>query len=1000
MGHRVRYWMGALLAVLWVIPVGAQSNGTIVGRVTDATTHQALEGVTVSVGSQGALTTPEGRYIIIGLPAGTHTLRATMIGYAEYTKTVTVTSGQTATVDIELTPQAVGLSAFVVVAYGRQRAGNITGSVKQVTPAEFNKGRIVSPEQLIQSKVSGVQIVDNNEPGGGKEIRIRGATSINASSDPLFVIDGMPVGTGAGGGLSDGRDPLNFLNPNDIASITVLKDASAAALYGANAANGVVLIRTKSGEQTPHLEYSGSVSASLINRMPSMLNAEQFRAAVQQYAPQNVGQLSNANTDWFSHVDRAGIGQEHNLALSGSGNSMSYRLSLGYLNQRGVIDGTDLQRLSMGLNYDQRFFDDHLDVQTNVNASRQVDHYTPGGVISNAAQMGPTQPVMDPSNPTGYYEWPGNTLQSPDNPVAILGLATDQGFTNRSVGNIQGEYNFPFLEALKAHVNLGYDITSAQRETFSPSDLHSQLKSGGGGNLYRRNPSMLNTVLETYLDYSSALGAVPGRVDVTGGYSYQKSHAEYPWFSASQLSTNVLGVYGVPGSQTSTNQQDIQDSRLISFFGRVNYNYNDRYLLGLSVRRDGSSRFGPDNAWGVFPAVSAAWRISEESFMKGKTPFSDLKLRASWGKTGNQAFANYQQYSTYLVGNSQAEAQFGSGFVTTIRPSASDPDIKWEATKSWDVGLDYGFMDQRISGAIDWYRKNTSDLIFNVPVAAGTNLSNYLTTNIGSMKNEGFEVSLDADLIRGGSSGLSWTASFTASHNTNELTSINPYAGPAQQILTGLVSGGVGTYIQVLQPGYPINSFYVYQQKRDANGKPVWADTNGDGTINEQDLYVDQNGDGRIDVSDRRPFHDPSPKWIFGHTSSLTYGAWDASFTLRAYLGNWVYNNVASNLGTYSEVTRASPYNLQSSVLYTGFESPQYLSDYYVENASFLRMDNITLGYTLQYHGQPLRVYGTVQSAFTLTGYSGVDPTAGLNGLDNNIYPRSRTFTGGVSVRF
>jgi iron complex outermembrane receptor protein len=576
--------------------------------------------------------------------------------------------------------------------------------------------------------------------------------------------------------------------------------------------------------------------------------------------------------------------------------------------------------------------------------------------------------------------------------VAALNLASDRGTTDRSIGNVQAEYRFPFLDALKAHVNLGYDITQAQRETFSPSDLHSQLKAGTGGTLYRRNPSMLNTVLETYLNYAAPLNVVPGEVDVTGGYSYQQSHAEYPWFQATGLSTNLLGTNGVPAAQLVQNQQDIQDSRLISFFGRINYNLSDRYLLALSVRRDGSSRFGPTNAWGVFPAVSAAWRISEEPFMKRFEALSDLKLRASWGKTGNQAFANYQQYSTYLVGDGQSQVQFGNQYVNTIRPSASDPDIKWEATRSWDVGLDYGFYDQRVSGSIDWYRKNTSDLIFTVPVAAGTNLSNYLTTNIGSMKNQGVEVSLNADLFRSGTNGFSWTASFNASHNTNELVSINPYAGAAQQILTGLVAGGVGTYIQVLMPGQPINSFFVYKTKMQ-NGKPA-LDANGNPE------YVDLNGDGVINVADRRPFHDPAPKWILGHTSNMTYGNWDLSFTLRAYLGNYVYNNVASNLGNYQELARASPYNLNASVLKTHFTSPQYLSDYYVENASFLRMDNVTLGYSFPYRGHSLRAFGTLQSAFTLTGYTGVDPTAGLNGLDNNIYPRSHTFTGGLSVRF
>jgi iron complex outermembrane receptor protein len=427
----------------------------------------------------------------------------------------------------------------------------------------------------------------------------------------------------------------------------------------------------------------------------------------------------------------------------------------------------------------------------------------------------------------------------------------------------------------------------------------------------------------------------------------------------------------------------------------------DRYLATLSVRRDGSSRFGPGNEWGTFPSVAVAWRLSEEPFMESFDMFSDLKLRASWGKNGNQAFANYQQFSTYVVGDAQSQVLFGDQYVSTIRPSAVDPKIKWEETTSYDVGIDFGFMGNRFTGAIDYYSKDTDDLIFTIPVAAGTNLSNFLTTNVGSMKNTGVEFSLGGSIIDGQDGGLVWDANFNAAHNSNELVRINAIGGGSEQILVGDVAGGVGTKIQVLQPGMPINSFFVYRHKRDADGKPIYTDTNGDGTINENDLYEELGGESNvINQDDRVPFHSPAPDWIIGHTSRLAYQHVDLGFTMRAYLGNYVYNNVASNLGSYEEVTRGSPYNLHASVLETGFVRPQYFSDYYVEDASFLRMDNITLGYTLTWRGQPMRIFGTVQNVFTLTGYDGVDPTAGLNGLDNNIYPRSRTFTGGVTVRF
>lgn len=988
---RVRLLRAVLTgALMFAVPLGVQAQtGTISGRVFDTGTLQPVSGVVVMVDGFSVLSGSEGRFSLANLPPATYTVRTSMLGYAEWSASVTVTAGQTEVVDIGLNVEAIGLAELIVTGYGEQRAGNITGAVKQLDAEEFNTGRIISPEELIQSKVPGVQIVDNNEPGGGISIRIRGATSINASSDPLYVIDGVPLGGGAGAGLSAGRNALNFINPADIESVTVLRDASAAAIYGANAANGVVLITTKTGEGRPQMEYTGSMSGSFITKTPDMLNAAQFRQAVQQYAPQNAGQLSSANTNWFDQVDQNAFGQEHNLSLSGTGESMDYRFSLGYLSQDGVIKGTTAERFSLGINYNQHLFDNRLSFRTSIKGSRTDDLFTPGGVLSNAAQMGPTQPILDPSAPTGYYDWPGAVLTSPDNPVAILALASDVGTTYRSIGNVQASYTFPFLEALKAHVNAGYDVSKAERESFTPSTLHSQLKTGTRGTLYRRNPAETNTVLETYLAYASTLPKLPGFIDATAGYSYSETYGEYPWFQATNLATDLLEDSGIPAAEIVQNNQDIQESRLISFFGRMSYNYEDRYLAGFSIRRDGSSRFGPGNEWGVFPSVSAAWRLSEESFMDGFEDLSDLKLRAAWGKTGNQAFANYQQYTTYLVGDAQTQAQFGNELVTTIRPSAADPNIKWEETRAWNVGLDFGLWNQRVTGAIDWYTKDTDDLIFTVPVAAGTNLSNFLTTNIGSMKNKGIEFALSAVVWNEeeGPGGLSWSADFNASHNSNELTSINPFAGEVQRILTGLVAGGVGTYIQVLEPGQPINSFYVHKQVYQG-GKPVEGE------------YEDLDGDGNITVDDRRASEDPAPDWIFGHTSQMTWRNFDLSFTLRAYLGNFTYNNVASNLGTYAEVGRGSPYNLHRSVLKTGFESPQYLSDYYVEDASFLRMDNATLGYSFELQGRPVRAFASVQSLLTLTGYSGVDPTAGLNGLDNNIYPRSRTFTGGLSVRF
>lgn len=989
--RRVRCLIVALLAVLGTTSLGAQvPTGTVRGRVTDAGTRQPVSGVHLTLGTRSAVSQMDGSYILAGVPAGSDSLRARMIGYAPMAQLVTVAGGDTVTVDFAITAQAIALSELVVVGYGAQTAGTITGAVKQVTSSEFNTGRIITPQQLIQGKVAGVQVVDNNEPGGGLSIRIRGATSVNASSDPLYVVDGMPAGTGAGGGLSAGRDPLNFLNPDDIESITVLKDASAAAIYGANAANGVVLITTKKGGQRgPQLEISSSISSSSVTRTPSLLDASQFRDAVAQFAPTQSANLGSATTNWFDLIDRTSLGSQTDVVLSGSGQSSNYRLSLGYLNQNGIIKTSSTERISVGVTYEQLLLSNDLDITANVHGARSVDRFQAGDVLGNAVGMAPTQPVLDPSNATGYWDWPTNEAAA-SNPVASLNRSISQGQTLRSVGNIRAAYHLPFLRNLTGNVNLGYDLTQANNQTFIPNDLANQIRQGQGYlNLTDRNQT--NLVSEEYLNYAAPLNFVAGTIDLTGGYSYTQSHSESPFFQATTLTSNLLGINGYPGSvQPPIGNTTVVDYKLISFFGRLNYNLNDRYLLAASVRRDGSSRFGPGNQWGTFPSLSAAWRISQEPFLRNITALSDLKLRASWAKTGNQAFGDYLQYPTYTYSNNLAQYYFGGQFIPTIRPSAVDPNIHWESTKSYNVGVDYALFNQRISGAIDWYTKNTNDLIFTVPVAAGTNFSNLVTTNVGTMRNRGIEFSLSAKVLQGQAGGLGWTADFTVSHNGNELLSINPNQTVAQ-INVGGIGGGTGNTIQVLMPGQPINSFLVCQQFYQG-GKPV------------QNVYYNAAGTDTVSgcTNNARPFHSPWPTLELGHTSYFSLHKFDLSFTLRAQLGNYVYNNVAASNGSYQNITSGNvwPSNMDASVLATGFTAPQYLSDYYVEKASFLRMDNITLGYAFQYGGRPWRAYATLQNAFTITGYNGVDPTAGLNGIDNNIYPRSRTFNAGLSVRF
>ncbi len=985
---------GALLAVLCAVPLRAQqTSATVRGQVVDDATKQAIAGAQVSVAGRAALSGSDGRYVITGVRAGSDTVRARRIGYAPSSQAVTILGNATVVADFALTAQAVGLAEMVVTGYGTQSAGDITGAVSQLSVGDFNPGAIATPQLLIQDKVAGVQVLDNNQPGGGLSIRIRGATSVNASSEPLYVIDGMPVGTGAGGGLSAGRDPLNFLNPNDIQSITVLKDASSAAIYGANAANGVVLITTKSGSGGRHgtqVEYSTTVSSSSVTRTPQLMNAAQFTAAVAAYAPSKSASLGTANTNWFNLIDRTGVGTEQNLSVTSTGDNTFYRLSLGYLDQQGIIKNSSTQRLSLGFNYDQRLFGDRMGIKANVKGSRSFDQFQAGDVLGNAVGMAPTQPVYDPTNPTGYWDWP-TTGASASNPVASLNRSTSQGTTWRSVGNVQVDYRL--IGDLKANVNLGYDLTQADNQNFQPNNLAGQIRQGQGFLSFANN-NQTNEVAEAYLNYAAPLNFVPGNIDLTGGYSYSQSHSEYPYFQETGLSSNLLGISGVPTAANVQNSTNIVDYKLISFFGRFNYNLNDRYLIAASVRRDGSSRFGPGNQWGTFPSVSLAWRISQEPLFRDIKALSDLKIRASWAKTGNQAFGDYLQYPTYTYSNSQAQYYFNGQFLTTIRPSAVDPNIHWETTTSYNAGLDFAFLRNRISGAFDWYTKKTTDLIFTVPTAAGTNFSNVWTTNIGSMRNQGVELSLSAKILEAQRSGLGWTADFTVAHNANKLFSINGTGSTAiTQISVGGIGGGTGNTIQVLEPGYAINSFLVCQQAY-SGGKPV------------QNTYVLPNGTTTTGCTsaDWRPYKSPWPSLELGHTSSFSYGNFDASFTLRAQLGAYVYNNIAAGNGSYQNITagNVTPSNMDVSVLKTGFTSPQYLSDYYVQDASFLRMDNITLGYSFDVSGRRWRVYATVQNAFTITGYKGVDPTAAENGIgiDNNIYPRSRTLTGGLSVRF
>lgn len=981
-----------LIAVLCVSEPALAQSSRIVGSVTAADGGAPVVAADVEVRAAGVRrigqTREDGRFSVPVEP-GRYTVFVRRLGYApDSSVNVVVAEGATVSLSFVLRSTALQVQGVTVIGYGTQDVRNATGTVAAVTPDKFNVGRVVSPEQLITAKVPGVQVIDNNEPGGGISIRIRGGTSVNASNEPLFVIDGVPLNVG--GGLSSGRNPLNFLNPNDIKEVTVLRDASATAIYGSRGANGVVLITTKSGAAgEPAFTYSNSFSSSSIANRPDLLNAEQFRAAVTANAPANVGVLGSANTNWLDLVTRTAGGAEHNFAASGAKDDMRYRLSLGLLNQDGILAGTNTQRVAGSATYRDVLLDDRLELSANFKGTRNEDLYSPGGTLGNAVSMDPTQAPLT----AGTYFQYTNPLGA-NNPLSDLALLSDNGTTFRSVGNVEARWFFRQVEGLSATMRTGYDYATSTRTTFSPSTAQGDIEIGRTGRIDRNTPRQVNTLLEVFGNFNRALSSLESRVDVTSGYTFEEQRGDYASFFAEDLSTDLLGPNGIPLADETRPSLSVEESRLISFFTRANWTFRERYYATVSLRRDGSSRFGPDNQWGTFPSFAAGWRIRDESWFPASRNISDLKLRYTWGINGNQSFGNYLYVPTYTPGGAQASYQFGNTFVSTLRPSAVDPNIKWERTTATNIGLDFGLFNDRLTGALDIYSKDTDDLIFSVPVPAGTATGNFVTTNIGSMRNSGVELGLSWVVLEGRNGGWGYDAGFAISSNKNEITSIT--ASESDRILTGGISGGVGSRIQVLQPGSPINSFFVYQHRKGADGKPVNGPT-------DLDRYEDLNNDGTINQDDLRAYKNPAPRWIIGHTSTANYGNWDFSATARAYLGNYVYNNVASNLGHFSGLTQANaPTNRHTSILETGFVNPQYFSDYYVEDASFLRLDNISVAYTFDrlLGARSVRVFGAMQNVFTTTGYSGVDPLAGVNGIDNNLFPLSRTVTAGLSLAF
>lgn len=980
------------LCIILGMAVPSLAQTTVSGTVTDAETGQTMPGVNISVKgtTTGTATGTDGTYSL-SVPSQQDTLVFSFVGYT--TKVVPV-AGRT-TINVELSPQTFQGQELVVVGYGTQEVEDNTGSISSISASEFNEGAITSPQELFQGKAAGVTVTSNDgAPGSGATIRIRGGSSLAASNDPLFVIDGVPL---EGGGIAGMRNPLNTINPNDIASISILKDASATAIYGSRASNGVVLITTKRGVEGQDLSVSYNASLSYQTRPHEidMLSADEFRTVVaEHFGSAYTDLLGEENTDWQDQIYDEAVSQNHNLSFTGAYGGLPYRLSLGFAGNSGLLRTSDMDRLTGSLALNPTFFDDQLKVDLNIKGMRVANRFANRGAIGSALAFDPTQPVtLGPSAPYGgYFTWidqNGNPISiAPANPVALLEQTTDKSTVYRSIGNAKFEYMMPFVSNLSATLNLGYDYSDVQDGIYLvPANAAFEYQGDGAPNGVRStyNQRRENELLDFYLNYNKELPSIESTLDLTGGYSW-----EHHYERGSNLSTN----YNLDVAQdTTANTEYETEHYIVSFFGRMNYTLRDKYLLTATLRQDGTSRFSEENRWGLFPSVALAWKMHQEPFLENAGALSQLKFRLGYGITGQQRIGqgNYPYLPQYTYSEPTARYQFGNEFITTLRPEGYNEDLKWEETTTYNIGLDYGFFEERLTGSIDAYYRETTDLLNVIPVPAGTNFTNRILSNVGTMEVKGIEFNVTGRVIS--TEDTYWQVAFNASHNVNEITKLTTvdsedYIG----VETGGISGGVGNTIQIHSVGFPRNAFFVFEQVYDENGNPI------------EGVYVDRNNDGSITEADKYRYQDPSPDYTLGFSSRLEYQNWDASFSARANLGNYVYNNVASNNTVYSFMYNSQGYlvNALDDIREVNFNNAQYMSDHYVENASFLRLDNVTLGYTfnnLFNAGTSLRASATVQNVFVLTNYSGLDPEL-FGGIDNNVYPRPRSFILGVNINF
>ncbi len=874
------------------------------------------------------------------------------------------------------------LEDVVVIGYGAIKKKDLTGSVNLVTNKDFNKAPAVNADQLIQGKIAGVQMTSaSGAPGEGQTIRIRGNGSLSLTSNPLIVIDGVPMNDGGVGGS---RSIFNSINPEDIESMTVLKDASSTAIFGSRAANGVIMITTKKGKANQDLKISFNTSIALqdVNDYVDVMNANQFRQTVKGLNnPAAEALLGNADTNWQKEIYQTAPMSNSTLVLSGAYKTLPYRVSVGHSYADGILRTDNFKRTNAKISLNPTFFDKSLKLELNANGTYMQNRFANKDAIGAAVEYDPTQSVFGGlAKYGGYHAWvnPNNGSRydlAPNNPMAMLKFLDDSSKVYRFIGNAKVDYTLPFFKDITASVNVGIDYSKGEGDKITDRRMPTSTPDFDGAKTTYTNKAT-NKLFDAYINYMKDIKETHN-IGLMIGHSYQSfefddNSTDYSYF------TNPGDNKEVPNINKSRNV-------LMSFFGRANYSYKNRYLLTATLRADASSKLNPDDRWGYFPSVALAWNVSNENFLKDNKTLNELKLRFGYGEVGNvNGLGDYLFLTNYTRSQDGASYQLGDSFYQTYRPGVTNKNLRWEVGNTLNAGIDFGFLDNLITGTLDVYRKQTKDLIAETTIDPFTNFKNRVNANVGDMENKGIELGLTVTPIRNIEKNIRWSFNYNIAYNENKITRM-----PDDQP-TGGISGGTGNRVQLHREGETPYSFFVYQQVYDAQGNPV------------ENAFVDRNGNGKIDEGDRYLYKSPFAPVTMGFGTDLNYKNWDLNITTRANIGNYVYNNTQSRLDQRSEITANSGFlrNIKANSNFQRHNDQSWLSDYYLENASFFKLDNITLGYTFPHTDKMyIRLYGTVQNVLTITKYSGLDPEV-YGGIDNNFYPRPQTYLLGLNVNF